>query len=164
MGSSRRPPADEPVKEKPSSKPEPIEEAAAEAVPDVGPDVSEEVSVESAPAPASEPQEEAHQIEAEPEVQPESEPEPEPKAETPVVASAPIEGGDDFQRIRAIDADIEQKLKARGITYFEHIAAWSASDVKRIGQELEIPGRIDREQWVEQAQILGEGRRDLLFA
>ncbi|HML30223.1 MAG TPA: hypothetical protein PKE16_15595, partial [Hyphomicrobium sp.] len=79
-------------------------------------------------------------------------------AQAPVIEPAAlIEDGDDFQRIRAIDGEIEQKLKTRGIVYFEHIAGWSASDVKRIGQELDMPGRIDREQWVEQAQILAKG-------
>jgi len=73
------------------------------------------------------------------------------------VTKAPIEGGDDFQRIRAIDADLEQQLKGLGVNYFEHMAAWTSSDVKRIGQVLDIPGRIDREQWVEQAQILAKG-------
>lgn len=68
-----------------------------------------------------------------------------------------VEGGDDFQRIRAIDAEIEQRLKAEGIDSFEHIAAWNAADVKRIGQLLGMPGRIDREQWIEQAQILAKG-------
>jgi predicted flap endonuclease-1-like 5' DNA nuclease len=79
-------------------------------------------------------------------------------AATPQPAAAPaIEGGDDFQRIRAIDADLEQRLKAEGIDSFEHIAAWSASDVDRVGQLLGISDRIDREQWIEQAQILAKG-------
>lgn len=86
----------------------------------------------------------------------------EPASAVPVIAlepvvRQPIEGGDDFQRIRAIDADIEQRLKAEGIDSFEHIAAWSLADVKRFSQLLDIPGRIDREQWVEQAQILAKG-------
>ncbi len=75
----------------------------------------------------------------------------------PPVAKVPIEGGDDFQQIRAIDADLEQQLKGLGVIYFEHIAAWTSSDVKRIGQVLGVSGRIDREQWVEQAQILAKG-------
>jgi predicted flap endonuclease-1-like 5' DNA nuclease len=103
-------------------------------------------------------------LESEQEIAP-SDPAPEPAFVPAAAVSAPvlvtpaaiIEGGDDFQRIRAIDVDIEQKLKARGITYFEHIAGWSSSDIRRIGQELEIPGRIDREQWIEQAQILAKG-------
>lgn len=73
------------------------------------------------------------------------------------VMRQPIEGGDDFQRIRAIDADLEQRLKHEGIDSFEHIAAWGAADVKRVSGLLDIPGRIDREQWVEQAQILAKG-------
>jgi predicted flap endonuclease-1-like 5' DNA nuclease len=82
---------------------------------------------------------------------------PPPPAAKPQPARAPVEGGDDFQRIRAIDADIEQRLKAEGVDDFEHMAAWTAADVKRISQTLGIPGRIDREQWVEQAQILAKG-------
>ncbi|MBS0270633.1 MAG: hypothetical protein JSS54_16880 [Proteobacteria bacterium] len=95
--------------------------------------------------------------EPEPEFQSEPAPEPAPEIRAPLPPAKPIEGGDDFQRIRAIDADIEQKLKTIGVNYFEDIAAWTASDVKRIGQDLQIPGRIDREQWVEQAQILAKG-------
>jgi predicted flap endonuclease-1-like 5' DNA nuclease len=83
--------------------------------------------------------------------------EPKPEIKAAPVAQAPIEGGDDFQRIRAIDAVLEQKLKAAGVNYFEDVAQWTSADVKRIGQELGIPGRIDREQWVEQAQILAKG-------
>ena len=48
-------------------------------------------------------------------------------------------------------------MKGLGVNYFEHIATWTSSDIKRIGQALGIPGRIDREQWVEQAQILAKG-------
>jgi predicted flap endonuclease-1-like 5' DNA nuclease len=122
--------------------------------------VVEDPQAEFAPEPEAEPE-----TEPEPELEPELTAEPEPVAEpapapvaaTPVSPAPVIEGGDDFQRIRAINGDIEQKLKSQGITYFEHIAAWSASDIKRIGQELAIPGRIDREQWVEQAQILAKG-------
>jgi predicted flap endonuclease-1-like 5' DNA nuclease len=76
---------------------------------------------------------------------------------TEAAAKPAIEGGDDLQRIRAIDAAVEAKLKKLGVNYFEHIAAWTNSDVKKISQSLGISGRIDREQWVEQAQILAKG-------
>jgi len=82
---------------------------------------------------------------------------PFPQVEIPQPARTLIEGGDDFQRIRAIGADLEQRLKSEGVDSFEHIAGWTADDVKRIGQLLGIPGRIDREQWIEQAQILAKG-------
>lgn len=85
-----------------------------------------------------------------------------PVSSVPLIAPKPIirqpiEGGDDFQRIRAIDANLEQRLKMEGVDSFEHIAAWSPADVKRISGLFDIPGRIDREQWVEQAQILAKG-------
>lgn len=128
-----------------------------EAVPEIVPEPTPETALEVAPQPELE-----RQSEPEPEREPQTAPGiqsvPEVVAPAPVIEPAAlIEDGDDFQRIRAIDGDIEQKLKARGVIYFEHIAGWSASDVKQIGQELEIPGRIDREQWVEQAQILAKG-------
>lgn len=68
-----------------------------------------------------------------------------------------IYAGDDFQRIRAIDADVERRLKKLGIDTYEHIAGWTPSDAKRISSELNLSERIEREQWVEQAQILAKG-------
>lgn len=156
---------------------EEVSEAADE--PSLTESEEEMLASEEEQAPESEPEADAPPqsdddapAELEPEIEPALEPQPEtadvpeppPEAEktdtvvpAPVAPAALIEDGDDFQRIRAIDSDIEQKLKTRGVVYFEHIAGWSASDVRRIGQELDMPGRIDREQWVEQAQILAKG-------
>jgi predicted flap endonuclease-1-like 5' DNA nuclease len=78
-------------------------------------------------------------------------PKPEPALTTVMVS------GDDFQRIRAIDADTEKKLKAQGTRNFDDIGRWSAADVNRINQALGLDGRIDRDQWIEQAQILAKG-------
>ena len=64
--------------------------------------------------PAVEATSEAKPVEAKPvESTPaESKPvESKPADKSPAVAKAPIEGGDDLQRIRAIDADIERQLK-----------------------------------------------------
>lgn len=134
-----------------SSKPDASAEPGQDATSSTHSETGSEVLAEEAVPEAVE-----RTLAAEPEEEPKAEPTA-PRAEAPVAASGVIEGGDDFQRIRAIDGEIEQKLKARGITYFEHIAAWSTSDVKRMGHELDIPGRIEREQWVEQAQILAKG-------
>ncbi|MFN0217512.1 MAG: hypothetical protein ACKVP4_01725 [Hyphomicrobium sp.] len=68
-----------------------------------------------------------------------------------------ISGGDDLQRIRAIDAETEQALKREGVTKLEAIARWTAEDVELYDEELKLQGRIDKEQWVEQAQILAKG-------
>ncbi|MFA5955893.1 hypothetical protein [Hyphomicrobium sp.] len=168
MGTSRRAQVENTAVEKSAAEPEEVVAPAAEPydasefvggeVP-VDPEEVGETQAEPSTAELEEdlPAEPEPEPDPEPEVVAEPEPEPAPQVQAPAAPAAPIEGGDDFQRVRAIDADIEQKLKARGITYFEHIAGLSASDVRRIGQELEIPGRIDREQWVEQAQILAKG-------
>lgn len=66
-------------------------------------------------------------------------------------------GADDFLRIRAIDEVIAGKLHGLGVKSFEDIARWSPSDVTRLDQVLGLSGRVDREQWVEQAQILAKG-------
>lgn len=78
-------------------------------------------------------------------------------AAAPLVRGAPIIGGDDLQRIRAIDEDAEQGLKSLGIMRFEDIAHWTPADINRLNQALGLAGRIDREQWIEQAQILAKG-------
>ncbi len=137
-----------------------LEEVAEEPIEDTA-EPEDHVETESVLAPEAEPEPEPQpeiEFEPEPVLEPSPQPQPEAKVEAaPVLPAMLVEGGDDFQRIRAIDSAIEQQLKARGIIYFEHIAGWSASDVRRVAQELEIPGRIEREQWVEQAQILAKG-------
>lgn len=68
-----------------------------------------------------------------------------------------LEGGDDLQRIRAITPEVEQGLKSLGMMRFEDIARWTLAEISVIDEMLELSGRIDREQWIEQAQILAKG-------
>ena len=63
----------------------------------------------------------------------------------------------DLKRIRGVGVSIEKRLHAMGITSYEHIANWTASDIDRISQSLDFKGRIERENWVEQARILAAG-------
>lgn len=79
---------------------------------------------------------------------------PAPAAPTPVT---PRTGDDDLQRIRAIDADTERRLVGIGVKSFDDIARWTPADINRVNQTLGLTGRIDREQWIEQAQILAKG-------
>jgi len=62
-----------------------------------------------------------------------------------------------LQRIRGIDAELARRLAAADVRRYEQIARWSARDVARFDQELAAPGRIARENWIEQAQILMKG-------
>jgi predicted flap endonuclease-1-like 5' DNA nuclease len=70
------------------------------------------------------------------------------------VRGAPTE---DLKRIRGIGVLIEKKLNQMGILAYEQIANWTAEEINRISQSLDFKGRIERENWVEQARILASG-------
>ncbi len=74
-------------------------------------------------------------------------------------AVRPVRAGtpDDLKRIRGIGVLIEKKLNSMGITSYGQIANWSAADIDRVSQVLDFKGRIERENWVEQARILDAG-------
>jgi predicted flap endonuclease-1-like 5' DNA nuclease len=87
-------------------------------------------------------------------------PEPGPEAaqraaaQSKVLRSAAL---DDLKRIRGIGVLIEKKLNQMGVVAYEQIANWTAGDVDRVSQSLDFKGRIERENWVEQARILASG-------
>ncbi len=64
---------------------------------------------------------------------------------------------DDLKRIRGIGVLIEKRLNALGVASYEQIANWTAADIERISEQLDFKGRIERENWVEQARILASG-------
>ena len=64
---------------------------------------------------------------------------------------------DDLKRIRGIGVLIEKKLNSMAVTNYDQIANWSAGDIERVSQVLDFKGRIERENWVEQARILAAG-------
>lgn len=64
---------------------------------------------------------------------------------------------DDLKRIRGIGVLIEKKLQSLGITSFEQVANWTGADIDRVSNILDFKGRIERENWVEQARILASG-------
>ncbi|MDX2202926.1 MAG: hypothetical protein NW223_09255 [Hyphomicrobiaceae bacterium] len=77
----------------------------------------------------------------------------------PETPRRPLRAGasDDLKRIRGIGVLIEKKLNSMGISSYEAIANWTAADIDRISQTLDFKGRIERENWVEQARILASG-------
>jgi len=75
----------------------------------------------------------------------------------PSSAADKPDAGHDLKRIRGIGVLIEKRLRAMGYTSYEQIGAWTAADIDKVGQRLDIPGRIQRENWVEQARILFNG-------
>ena len=71
-------------------------------------------------------------------------------------ASAPA-SVDDLKRIKGIGAVIEKTLNELGVYQFEQIASWSADNVSWVENSLAFPGRIKREDWINQAITLKDG-------
>ncbi len=87
-------------------------------------------------------------------------PEPGPEAAQRAAAQNKVvraSSSNDLKRIRGIGVLIERKLNSMGVTTYDHIANWTADDVDRVSQSLDFKGRIERENWVEQARILSAG-------
>lgn len=73
-------------------------------------------------------------------------------------AHAPTGEADDLKKIKGVGPKLVTMLKEQGITTYAQIAAWSDADVARIDETLgRFKGRIERDQWVEQAKLLAAG-------
>ena len=62
--------------------------------------------------------------------------------------------GDNLTEINGIGPVIEEKLQGLGITTFKQIAELDQDRIDEINEQLSFKGRIEREEWVEQAQKL----------
>jgi len=73
-------------------------------------------------------------------------------------AEAPTGAADDLKRIKGLGPKLVKILAEQGITRFDQIAAWSDSDIARVDATLgRFAGRIERDNWVEQAKLLAAG-------
>ncbi|MDK9696463.1 MAG: cell envelope biogenesis protein TolA, partial [Siculibacillus sp.] len=76
----------------------------------------------------------------------------------PLALAAPLRGAaDDLKRIRGIGPANEKKLHGIGVYHFSQIAAWSAENARWAGSFMAFPGRIERENWIDQAKVLATG-------
>ena len=64
---------------------------------------------------------------------------------------------DDLKLIRGIGKQNEARLHGLGVWHFDQIAQWTRDNVDWVGSYLAFPGRIDREDWVNQARQLAAG-------
>jgi len=70
----------------------------------------------------------------------------------------PLSGtGDDLKLIKGIGHKNEGLLHGLGIWHFSQIASWTEENALWIGSYLAFPGRIEREEWVDQAKVLAAG-------
>ena len=83
---------------------------------------------------------------------------PEPKVKTdeptPVEAAPADTVVDDLTQINGIGPVIAEKLNALGFTTIEQIANLTDDEVPGIDEKLSFKGRIEREEWVQQAKVL----------
>ncbi|MBM3607508.1 MAG: hypothetical protein FJX29_03505 [Alphaproteobacteria bacterium] len=64
---------------------------------------------------------------------------------------------DDLKLINGVGRQNEERLHKLGVWHFDQIANWSKANVDWAGSFLAFPGRIERENWVEQCKILARG-------
>ena len=78
-----------------------------------------------------------------------------------VIMSAPREGmADDLKLIAGVGPKLEQTLNDLGVFHFDQIAAWTGKEVAWVDDYLMFTGRIERDEWIKQAQALAKGGRE----
>jgi len=83
--------------------------------------------------------------------------------ETPPPAPEPAapaggDAGDDLRAIKGVGPKLVTLLHSLGVTRYAQIAAWDDAEIDRIDAQLgTFAGRIRRDSWVEQAQMLSGG-------
>jgi large subunit ribosomal protein L21 len=75
-------------------------------------------------------------------------------AEITALFDAPAGDKDDLKKISGVGPVLEGKLNALGITTFAQVAAFSAEDIAKVDDALNFKGRIERDNWLEQAAAL----------
>jgi len=61
---------------------------------------------------------------------------------------------DDLKRIKGIGPTLETNLNKIGIYNFSQIAKWEEGEIAWIDNQIDFPGRVQREKWVSQAKEL----------
>ena len=81
------------------------------------------------------------------------------KAEAPTEAlfTAPEGAADDLKKISGVGPVLEKKLNGLGITTYAQIAAFTADDIAKVDEALSFKGRIERDNWLQQAADLAKG-------
>lgn len=76
------------------------------------------------------------------------------------IATARNNTPDNLQRISGVGPKNEKVLHSLGFFHFDQIAAWTAEEVAWVDDHLKFGGRIEREEWSNQARLLAEGQED----
>ncbi len=77
----------------------------------------------------------------------------------PVLDTARDGTPDDLKKIKGVGPKLEGVLNGIGVFHFDQIAQWSAAEVAWADENLVgFKGRVSRDNWVEQAKLLAEGK------
>ena len=74
----------------------------------------------------------------------------------PVLGAARNGAPDDLTLIEGVSPLNQSTLNALGVFHFDQIAAWTPDNVAWVDAYLRLQGRIDEEEWLEQAQALAD--------
>ena len=78
--------------------------------------------------------------------------------EKPATLAAPRDGqADDLKRINGIGPKIEGLLNEMGFYHFDQVASWTEAEATWVNSRLKFKGRIQREDWINQAKALTRG-------
>ena len=85
---------------------------------------------------------------------------PAARAAKPVAVAAPIGDvtSDDISLVGGIGPKMEAGMRELGYNTFASIAAMNAEDIEKAEAHLKQKGRFAREEWIEQAQELADGK------
>ncbi|KFC72481.1 NADH-ubiquinone oxidoreductase chain E [Devosia sp. LC5] len=70
---------------------------------------------------------------------------------------APDGAPDDLKLISGVGPVLEGRLNALGITQWSQVAKLSAEDIARVEDSLSFKGRVARDNWLQQADVLARG-------
>ncbi len=65
---------------------------------------------------------------------------------------APKGEADDLSKISGVGPVLVEKLNKLGVYHFSQIAEWNADDIAYVDDHLSFKGRIERDNWIEQAK------------
>lgn len=75
--------------------------------------------------------------------------------------SGPTDGkADELHLISGVGPKLEELLHGLGIYHFDQIANWTQAEIDWVDDYLQFSGRIERDNWIEQAKVLARGGRD----
>jgi len=64
---------------------------------------------------------------------------------------------DDLKLISGVGPVIEKRLNEAGIYHFRQVANFQQRDIDLVNDAISFPGRIERDEWIDQAKNLADG-------